>query len=219
MDMELKNNSVITIHKGRGLLVTKDKKRKTGGSSFAYGFGVCQRTKDNYILHNMLRVMSSNNPVCIPKSRPYMSHFEIISKTIFDDVIKLGGIPNKSLVAILPNIPKKYFSDFVRGLFDGDGCVYKNKKKGHITSYICSSSILFLKQLQKSMTKLGFRTSILSNGNKPRPCMELVFGVTQTTKLGEFMYNDIEGQLKLERKFEIFRADVLRRKLIKKAKN
>jgi intein-encoded DNA endonuclease-like protein len=57
------------------------------------------------------------------------------------DLIKLGCVNNKSLILKFPNddiIPKHLIRHFIRGYFDGDGCVYykegekidsRNKKK------------------------------------------------------------------------------------------
>src|SRR3989344_1919719 len=52
------------------------------------------------------------------------------SHKIYNDLFRLGLYPNKSLTVKFPRIPKKYFSHFVRGYFDGDGCIYFEKRKG-----------------------------------------------------------------------------------------
>jgi hypothetical protein len=46
------------------------------------------------------------------------------NQRLYGSLTKLGLYPRKSLTIEMPNIPKKYFLDFVRGYFDGDGCVY-----------------------------------------------------------------------------------------------
>jgi len=51
---------------------------------------------------------------------------QIGSKEWFEDLSGLGFMQNKSKRLPLPEVPKKYFGDFVRGYFDGDGCVYFN---------------------------------------------------------------------------------------------
>lgn len=52
---------------------------------------------------------------------------QIGSKRWFEDLTKLGFMQNKSKRLPFPDIPLKYFGDFVRGYFDGDGCVYFNR--------------------------------------------------------------------------------------------
>ena len=49
---------------------------------------------------------------------------QIRSKNLFDDLLQLGMVPCKSNIIRLPHIPQLYFTDFLRGYFDGDGCVY-----------------------------------------------------------------------------------------------
>jgi hypothetical protein len=53
------------------------------------------------------------------------------NKKIKEQLIKLGCVPNKSILNIsLPNIPEEFLPHFIRGVFDGDGCItYTNIKK------------------------------------------------------------------------------------------
>lgn len=48
-----------------------------------------------------------------------------------EDLSKLGAIQNKSLILKFPDkiIPEKFMRDFIRGYFDGDGCVWNGKRK------------------------------------------------------------------------------------------
>jgi len=54
---------------------------------------------------------------------------QIGSKEWFSDLSRLGFTQNKSNTLKFPKIPKKYLGDFIRGYFDGDGCVYFNNLK------------------------------------------------------------------------------------------
>lgn len=48
------------------------------------------------------------------------------SKRIYERLIELGCIPNKSLILKFPNdnqVPKYLLKHFIRGYFDGDGCI------------------------------------------------------------------------------------------------
>lgn len=48
----------------------------------------------------------------------------LTSKIMFDALVKHGCIPRKSLVLVFPSITKSLVHHFIRGYFDGDGCVY-----------------------------------------------------------------------------------------------
>lgn len=174
-------------------------------NSFVYGFALCQQTKDKYILKNILNAMGSNNPIYTPKSRPSSSHFEINSKIIFDDLIALGGVPNKSKFIRMPSVPHEFIGDFIRGLFDGDGSISINKKyKTTKQAYICSGNIDFINDLKTILDNLGINGIVDDNANPNNICYLLRFNVEQIKKLGILMYKDLSTKLKLVRKFKKF---------------
>lgn len=54
----------------------------------------------------------------------------LISNKLVSDIEKLGVVENKTfLLSELPNIPKEFIRDFIRGYFDGDGSVFHINKK------------------------------------------------------------------------------------------
>ena len=74
--------------------------------------------------------------------------------TFYDWCLGLGIMPNKSKIISSIKVPDKYFFDFLRGCFDGDGCSYAYWDKRWHSSYmfyfsICSASSSFLKWLQQ----------------------------------------------------------------------
>ena len=185
-----------------GYMRMRTRKLKNGDEKSSYIFGISQNTRDKYLLEKILKSIDSNNKIYTPKTRPNGSHFEISSKIIYNDIIKIGGSPNKSKSISMPDIPKEYLPDFIRGLFDGDGCIYQNKKKGYRTSYICSGSCKLIAELKSILDNVGISGKIQNNGNKKSPVLKLFFGVKLTRKLGKFMYNNCG--IKLNRKFEKF---------------
>lgn len=52
---------------------------------------------------------------------------KINSETIIEDLRKLGVRPLKKNRNSIPNIPKEYIWDFIRGIFDGDGSIQLRK--------------------------------------------------------------------------------------------
>lgn len=46
------------------------------------------------------------------------------NRIFYDFLLSIGLTPRKSLTTGELSIPKKYFFDFLRGCFDGDGCFY-----------------------------------------------------------------------------------------------
>ena len=57
--------------------------------------------------------------------------FSVYSRKMATDLIKLGCVANKSLILEFPTkeqVPDKLINHFMRGYFDGDGCIYISTK-------------------------------------------------------------------------------------------
>ena len=70
-------------------------------------------------------VIKKGCPNCKTQKRLIIS-----SKQLCLDLAKHGCIPNKSHHTYFPDIPKSLFNHFIRGVFDGDGSVYKVNSNG-----------------------------------------------------------------------------------------
>lgn len=148
-------------------------------------------------------------PVMGNRKKQYF--LRIGSHTLYDDLIKLGMFPKKSLLLEFPNIPKKYLSSFTLGYFDGDGCVLvrkgrnSNKEwilKGLRVVFTCGNK-KFLEQLAIEINKeLGTRQLKVYNGQRS---FMLAYSTEDSIKIFKFFYNNKrEGFLK--RKYEKFCA-------------
>lgn len=134
------------------------------------------------------------------------------SKTLYQQLQRLGGTRRKSLVMELPNIPNAFLADFIRGYFDGDGSVYfttylRTKDKHKQTDFRCnftSGSPKFLNSLRDTLRgKLNLfprKVCVYGNGNQ----YKLEYAGKDARRLLEFMYKDLEKAPYLERKFAIY---------------
>ena len=168
---------------------------------------------DKDILEKIKKVIGSNHKIGVrarefPEKDAY--RLQIGSKKIFNDLIKLGLTPNKSKIIDLPRVPDKYFSDFVRGYFDGDGnvsCGVYNRKDRKSKNYLfgsrfTSGSRIFLESLLKKLKE----NEVAKGGfiyNKKRG-IDLVFSTNDTKRLFKFMYRNTKNRLFLERKYDKF---------------
>ncbi len=94
--------------------------------------------------------------------------FSIKNKEIYQDLIKLGCTPRKTFTLKFPTfdqVPEYLMCHFIRGYFDGDGCicVQKNKNMNHTVSIISSNS--FCEGLHFFLNKLDIKNSIKSRKN------------------------------------------------------
>ncbi|MFA6304153.1 MAG: hypothetical protein WCV73_03480 [Patescibacteria group bacterium] len=77
---------------------------------------------------------------------------------LYNLLIEIGLTPAKSKTIDEIKIPKKFFPDFIRGLFDGDGSFYSYWDKRWKSSFMfylsfCSASIKHINWLQQEMQK------------------------------------------------------------------
>ena len=80
---------------------------------------------DVYILEHFANAVESNGRIIIKNNSAI---FSVYSEEMFLDLNKYGIIPRKSYANIAPEIPLTFAADFVRGVFDGDGYISKNKQ-------------------------------------------------------------------------------------------
>lgn len=95
------------------------------------------------------------------KSVSYCSTFSVNSKKIVTDLFNIGCNNNKTFTVEMPNIDDIYIRDFIRGYFDGDGCIYTNKNNG--TVHITSGSLTILEQIKEIIYK---KLNIMGKINK-----------------------------------------------------
>lgn len=120
---------------------------------------------------------------------------QVGSKSWFEDLASLGFEQNKSLTMRFPSIPEAYLGSFVRGYFDGDGCVYfgthfakdRNANRYIFTTRFTSGSLTFLEELHASL-----KGQILKGGHisaKSKGGYDLVFSWYDSLALYRLMYH------------------------------
>lgn len=173
-------------------------------SRHSYVVGMELSIKDINILTAMASKLG-NIPLAITErnindiKRRYCK-FSLYSKKIYDDLIKLGLMENKSLTMGFPYVPSKYMSTFIRGVFDGDGCI--SVFKGGKDVFICCSHS-FGRHLDLLLNSYGIETI------KPR--VSTILKVRLSTKkenickFFDFLYSGCdESSLRLDRKYDKF---------------
>ena len=90
--------------------------------------------------------------------------FTVGNRLIMENMVNNINIPRKkSLILQYPNVPKDYESTrhFIRGVFDGDGCVSQQRIKTtkriipYVIASICSASEPFIKDCIELLSKFG----------------------------------------------------------------
>lgn len=112
------------------------------------------------------------------------------SKKMCNDLIKLGCVPNKSLLLEFPKILPCLEPHLIRGYFDGDGCVTFSKYRK--ISFIGTKS--FLQTIRKILGMNGYL------GTAGRAYFWGVHGTKVTQKIIDYMYGN--ATVYLDRKKE-----------------
>lgn len=195
---------------------------KVWSSEMAYilGFitadGNLQQTKRGYHLHiacddydiigKMRESLRSSMPIREKKrfngKTSYALRFS--DKIIFKDLLDLGVTPRKSLIIKPPSVPREYIWDYIRGFFDGDGCVYISTtpypSKLHTLFY--TGSVHMAKFLIETIKKYlkEYKGNIMKK--KDKNAYVLHFGQKHSEVIFHYMYNN--ETIFMDRKHNIF---------------
>ena len=112
--------------------------------------------KDKDHLNKFLKSIKGNHPIIdssyvnnFTDKITYESYIRICNKKMGTDLIKHGCIPNKTgKEYISDTIPKYLIRHFIRGFFDGDGCISYYNNRNNFSFELCSSSIKILEQIK-----------------------------------------------------------------------
>ena len=134
----------------------------------------------------------------------------VSNKQFKEDLIKCGCTPRKSLTLKFPSkdiLPEKLYSAFIRGYFDGDGClshVYSDTKKQRFT--VCVSFVgtkEFCKSLEEILSKENIHFSWHHDKRHDDNVWSIKCNKTCSVKLLNYIYNN--ANIYLERKYSKYK--------------
>jgi len=164
---------------------------------------ITQHKKDKYILDNILKEFGSNYKTKVHYDNNL--YFCVNSKKMCRDVLNIIKYKdNKSFDLEFPKIPKQYICDFVRGFFDGDGCItYQKNEKCYVSSIVSASKDFIYELLDVLRCEIkDFKGSIFIQEEK---YYIINIGVNDTRRLGRYLYQELSDDiLYLRRKKEKF---------------
>lgn len=165
--------------------------------------------RDSYILDKMKNSLEYQGVIYFIESKKEnhqnTRRLQFRNKKISEDLNVLGIFPRKSLKLKFPSIPEDLQSHFIRGYFDGDGCMRMSKG---VLNYKFVGTYEFLKSLQDILIqKCEVKETKLYQAKKDKNTWELSYGGDrQCIRIYGFMYKD--ATLFLERKREKVRNEI-----------
>ena len=168
---------------------------------------------DLQIIEEIRKVLSSDHKIGkrVSMKREWKDQYrlQIGSRILCKSLESYGIFQNKSLTMRLrKDIPEIFLGDFLRGYFDGDGCIYFKK---HIAKDRCSprwvfqckfisGSRAFLEDIHLVLSKHVLGGFIV----KKTAGFELCFSHNDSRILYALMYKNLKNNLFLARKYEKF---------------
>ena len=129
------------------------------------------------------------------------------SSVMVQDLEKLGCVKKKTYILQFPNteqVPLSLIHHFMRGYFDGDGCIYVHPKLYSISTFSLVGTLDFLQRYQEVLNQGICKTTTNKIYSlKSQNIGSISFGGSlQVKKIYDFLYHD--ATLYLERKKEKF---------------
>lgn len=166
--------------------------------------------QDVEILNKITLLLQRDKPLFFNKKRQE-SHqnsyrLYISSKPMSEKLLSLGMFSDKSFKIRFPNIHESLFNHFIRGFFDGDGCIstYLLKGKYKSCSFSITSNKFILEEIQVILMKeLQLSKTKLARDNRGNNINSLVYGGKQNCiKIRDWLYKD--ATIYLQRKHDKF---------------
>lgn len=134
----------------------------TDGCLYGDGRHIDFTSADIQLVRLFKELMGFPNPISYKisgSSSRQCPRLQLSSVGFYQWLLKIGLTPRKSLTLGPLNVPNQYFSDFIRGCFDGDGSIYSYMDPRWANSHMfyisfASGSITFVKWLQEQLKKI-----------------------------------------------------------------
>ena len=167
---------------------------------------LCLQDTDKYIVEWMKNQLEYKGHILYIAPKKENHHIQyrlsINDEHMSNRLVELGIVNNKSLILQFPTeeqCPSKFLSHFIRGYFDGDGCVniYKDK---------CTTQITGTKEFLTGISNIMFSMGIRNNMHHPKQSSNSNTYILHTSannssyQFLHWIYQDSE--MKMERKYQ-----------------
>lgn len=172
------------------------------------------QSRDEEHLRKLLKSVSANT-IKVRKRKDGIKSSLILlnSKEMVADLTKKGCPKKKTFLIRFPSediVPLQFIQHFMRGYFDGDGCIYKRKNKSGVNRFTIVGNTLFVEEYKKVLFNRINKTNnvklydSLTDGIKSL----CIGGNKQIEKIYNFLYKD--ATVFLDRKKEKFEEIIKR---------
>lgn len=154
-------------------------------------FKITLHEKDTDYLEYIKKEIEYTGPILrVTKNKPYMN-LGVVSPKMFDDLVSHNVTLRKSLTLEPPKgLPKYLYAPFIRGYFEGDGCIHLSTKKVTNAQFNIVGTPAVLNWMGEFFTKKGHVTYRVRAIKNNRAFVLTVSGNQQIMKVLDLLYKD-----------------------------
>lgn len=162
--------------------------------------------EDELHISKFLDSIQSDAPIKQKVVRNFLAcRVNVCNRKISDDLNNLGCIKNKSLALSFPTqeiIPKELMRHFIRGFFDGDGCIHIDIDKKECSVGFTSNYNFCLSLRDYLSDKLYISKVTINEDKRSSACQICWNGAENSNKIFQYLYKD--SNIYLDRKINKF---------------
>nr|DAX08864.1 MAG TPA: endonuclease [Bacteriophage sp.] len=167
------------------------------GIKSIYGFELSLGIKDLKHLEKFKKFIGYNKNLLIDNNR---CRFSIANKHFWTTLNNLGCTPNKSLTLKFPNISENLVKHFIRGYFDGDGCITR-----YVHIHTVTPRVIVLGTMDMLNNIIKYSDTIASLKHDKRHSKEIFYldwNKENSIKFINYIYNN--STIYLDRKYKLY---------------
>lgn len=185
--------------------ITADGYIGKNNKSYKLSFSIHEKDKD--ILKKIRRILAPKNKYSYYKKEK-MYHFSFASTEMYNDLIKLGITTKKTFTVKPPEIPNRFIRHYLRGYFDGDGCISIFERKDSNKKMPGTGIIGNLKMIEYIRSIFNKLTNSKLNINKiyskhGKELGKLYYTCKNAVKILDFLYKN--SNIYLNRKYNKYK--------------
>ena len=167
------------------------------GVKSIYGFELSLGIKDLKHLEKFKKFIGYNKDLLIDNNR---CRFSIANKHFWTTLNNLGCTPNKSLTLKFPNISENLIRHFIRGYFDGDGCITRYVNIHTVTP---RATVLGTEDMLNNIIKYSNTIAQLKHDKRhSKEVLYLDWNKENSIKFINYLYNN--STIYLDRKYKLY---------------
>jgi LAGLIDADG-like domain len=166
--------------------------------------------KETELLEKVKALMGSKHKILENTQSGKLSkihYFTFTNKPIYESLLELGLVANKSHIIRFPAVPKEFVRHFIRGCWDGDGSFYyENNDPKRIRGDYVSGSLAFMKVFTEQLKELsGINNITIMRKHNKSNCYYIKLSPIQTVKLFSVLYETVPETMYLSKKHDKIR--------------